>query len=39
MKGENVDRKEIIVGATGASGMPVLIKCLKLIKESGSFDS
>lgn len=28
-------KKRIIVGATGASGIPVLIKCLELIRESG----
>ena len=26
---------KIIVGATGASGMPILVKCLELIREAG----
>lgn len=32
-------RKRIIVGATGASGLPILIQCLKLIKEQEEFES
>ncbi len=28
--------KNIIVGASGASGIPVLIKCLKVIKDTGN---
>ena len=31
--------KRIIVGATGASGMPVLIKCLELIREAEGYES
>ncbi len=32
-------KKKLIVGASGASGMPVLVKCLKLIRESGDFET
>ena len=32
-------RKRIIVGATGASGMPLLLKCLELIKKDGNLES
>ena len=32
-------KKRIIVGATGASGIPILIQCLKLIKEHKEFES
>lgn len=32
-------KKRIIIGATGASGMPVLIKCLQLIKEESDYES
>lgn len=32
-------KKRIIVGATGASGLPILIQCLKLIKEQEEFES
>lgn len=32
-------KQKIIVGATGASGMPLLAQCLKLIRESGSYES
>ena len=32
-------KKKIIVGATGASGIPILIQCLKLIKENPEFES
>ena len=32
-------KKRIIVAATGASGSPLLIQCLKLIKEDGRFES
>lgn len=31
--------KRIIVGATGASGIPVLVKCLELIREAVDFES
>lgn len=31
--------KRIIVGATGASGFPVLIQCLKIIKENPEYES
>lgn len=32
-------QKRIIVGATGASGLPILIKCLELIKQNPEFES
>lgn len=32
-------KKRIIVGATGASGIPILIQCLKLIREQEEFES
>lgn len=32
-------KKRIIVAATGASGMPILIKCLELIREQERFES
>lgn len=32
-------KKRIIVAATGASGMPILIKCLELIREQEEFES
>ena len=32
-------KKRIIVGATGASGQPLLIKCLEIIRESEEFES
>lgn len=32
-------KKRIIVGATGASGIPILIKCLELIREAEDFES
>lgn len=31
--------KRIIVGATGASGLPILIQCLALIKEAPDYES
>lgn len=31
-------KKRIIVGATGASGIPILTKCLELIKENPDFE-
>lgn len=32
-------KKKIVVGASGASGMPVLIQCLKLIREAPGYES
>lgn len=32
-------KKRIVVGATGASGLPLLVQCLKLIREDGSHES
>ena len=32
-------KKRIIIGATGASGLPILIQCLKLIREQENFES
>ena len=32
-------KKRIIIGATGASGLPILIQCLKLIREQEDFES
>lgn len=32
-------KKRIIVGATGASGIPILMKCLELIKENPDFET
>lgn len=32
-------KKRIIVGATGASGIPILIKCLELIQEKEDYES
>lgn len=32
-------KKKIIVGATGASGFPILVKCLELIREEPDFES
>ena len=32
-------KKRIIVAATGASGQPLLIQCLKLIREAEEFES
>ncbi len=34
-----MDTKRIVVGATGASGQPVLIQCLKLIREAAGYES
>ena len=31
--------KKIIVGASGASGFPLLIKCLELIREAQGYSS
>lgn len=33
------NKKRIIVGATGASGMPLLVQCLKIIKEQKDYES
>lgn len=32
-------KKRIVIGATGASGLPILIQCLKLIREQEEFES
>lgn len=32
-------KKKIIVGATGASGLPLLIQCLQMIREDGQYES
>ena len=32
-------KKRIIVGATGASGQPLLLQCLRLIREAPEFES
>ena len=32
-------KKRIIIGATGASGMPLLKRCLEIIKADGNFES
>ena len=37
--GANRGGKRIIVGATGASGLPILIKCLELIGEQPEYES
>ncbi len=31
-------KNRIVVGASGASGMPLLVQCLKLIRESGNYE-
>ena len=36
---ENKEKKPIIVAATGASGMPILAQCLRLIQDSGKFSA
>lgn len=33
------EKKRIIIGATGASGFPILIKCMKLIREASDWES
>ena len=33
------EKKRLIVGATGASGIPILQKCLELIKEEEDYES
>lgn len=35
----SMDKKKIIVGATGASGLPLLVECLKLIRRAEGFSS
>lgn len=32
-------KKRLVVGATGASGIPILVKCLELIRESSDWES
>ncbi len=32
-------KKRIVVGATGASGLPLLIKCLEIIREASDYES
>ncbi len=32
-------KKRLIIGSTGASGIPILIQCLKLIRENQEFES
>ena len=32
-------KKRLIIGATGASGIPILIQCLKLVQEQKDFES
>lgn len=32
-------KKRMIVGATGASGLPILVQCLKLLREQDEFQS
>lgn len=32
-------KKRIVVGATGASGLPLLIKCLEIIREKPDYES
>ena len=32
-------KKRLIIGATGASGIPILIQCLKLVKEQENFET
>lgn len=34
-----MEKKRIVVAATGASGLPLLVQCLKLIKESADYES
>lgn len=34
-----MEKKKIIVGATGASGSPILAECLKIIKEDSEYES
>ena len=32
-------KKRIVVGATGASGLPLLVKCLEIIRENPDYES
>lgn len=34
-----MEKKRIVVAATGASGLPLLVQCLKLIRESTNYES
>jgi 4-hydroxy-3-polyprenylbenzoate decarboxylase len=34
-----MEKKRIIVGATGASGLPILAECLKIIRENPAYES
>lgn len=34
-----MDKKRIIIGATGASGQPILIECLKIIRQQPEYES
>lgn len=34
-----MEKKKIIVGATGASGLPILISCLQIIREASEYES
>ena len=36
---KNKQKKRIIIAATGASGMPILAKCLELIRKDSGFES
>jgi 4-hydroxy-3-polyprenylbenzoate decarboxylase len=36
---KSMNKERIIVAATGASGMPILKKCLELIREDGRFET
>ncbi len=39
MENKSMEKKRIIIGATGASGIPLLIKCLELIREEAEYES
>lgn len=39
VEGNFMEKKRIIIGATGASGMPLLKRCLEIIKADGNFES
>ena len=34
-----MEKKRIIIGATGASGLPILHTCLELIREAEDYES
>lgn len=34
-----MEKKRIVIGATGASGMPILAECLKIMKEEPEYES